>query len=208
MEILLALVPAALFAFVSSITPGPNNIMLTASGISFGFKRTAPHILGIPFGFAILLTLCAVGVGALLVSAPSAEIGLKIFGTCYMLYLAWKLRKNAIGKTGGETEEPDGVPMTFWQAAMFQFANPKAWVYALTGASVFTPDYSSFTVSVLVMVILFCSITLPCGAVWASLGSGIKYYLQNPKLERIFSTIIVLLTVYAAVAIWFPAKVG
>ncbi|MFT5194564.1 MAG: threonine/homoserine/homoserine lactone efflux protein [Candidatus Promineifilaceae bacterium] len=202
MEILLALLPGATYAFVSSITPGPNNIMLTASGITFGFKRTVPHILGIPFGFGVLLALCAVGIGALLVSVPSAEIGLKVFGTTYMLYLAWMLRKNALGKKESATGETEGKPMTFWQAAMFQFANPKAWVFALTGASAFMPNYPSLTLSVAVLVVLFCTINLPCVATWAILGSTIKRYLQNPILERIFSTLIVLLTIYAAIAIW------
>lgn len=203
MEILLTLIPAATFAFVSSITPGPNNILLAASGISFGFKRTVPHMLGIPFGFAVLLTLCAAGVGALIVNVPSAQIGLKIFGTSYMLYLAWMLRKNALGSKDSSQDKVDAKPMNFWQAAMFQFANPKAWVFALGAASVFLPDYASFTISVAVLTCLICLIMLPCIVVWVTLGSTVKYYLQNPLIERIFSTIIVLLTVYAAVAIWF-----
>lgn len=203
MEILLALIPAATFAFVSSITPGPNNILLAASGISFGFKRTVPHMLGIPFGFAVLLTLCAAGVGALIVNVPSAQIALKVFGTSYMLYLAWMLRKNALGGQAANPEKPDTKPMNFWQAAMFQFANPKAWVFALGAASVFLPDYSSFTLSVTVLTLLICAIMLPCIVLWVTLGSTVKHYLQNPRIERIFSTIIVLLTVYAAVAIWF-----
>ncbi|MEM8860732.1 MAG: LysE family translocator [Chloroflexota bacterium] len=203
MEVLLALLPAASYAFVSSITPGPNNILLTASGISFGFKRTIPHILGIPFGFAVLLTLCAIGIGALLVSVPAAEFGLKLFGTGYMLYLAWMLRNNAIGKKDETTGESAGQPMTFWQAAMFQFANPKAWVFALTGASAFIPEYPSLALSVAVLVLLFSAIIFPSAAIWAALGSTIKQFLRNPLIERIFSVLMVLLTIYAAIAIWF-----
>ncbi len=199
---LASLLPGATYAFVSSVTPGPNNILLTASGISYGFKRTLPHMLGIPFGFAVLLTLCAVGVGALLVSVPAAATGLKIFGTTYMLWLAWQLRKNSIKAEGAEAT--DGKPMTFMQAAMFQFANPKAWVFALTGASVYVPSGLSRPTGILVLVLLFCAIMFPCIVLWAGMGSTIKYYLQNPRLERIFSTVIVLLTIYAAVAIWFP----
>lgn len=197
---LASLLPGATYAFVSSVTPGPNNILLTASGISYGFKRTLPHMLGIPFGFAVLLTLCAVGVGALLVSVPAAEIGLKLFGTIYMLWLAWQLRKNSI--KADDQSGADGQPMTFLQAAMFQFANPKAWVFALTGASVYVPTGLSLPIAIFVLVLLFCMVMLPCIALWAGMGSTIKYYLQNPKIERIFSTLIVLLTIYAAVAIW------
>ena len=198
---LASLLPGATYAFVSSITPGPNNMLLTASGITFGFRRTLPHMLGIPFGFAVLLTLCAVGVGALIVSVPAAETGLKVFGTAYMLWLAWQMRQNAIGKTE-EGADSDGQPMTFWQAAMFQFANPKAWVFALTGASVYIPEHPSIVLAIGVLVALFSAIILPSAAVWAGMGSAIKTYLQNPRLERIFSTLIVLLTIYAAVAIW------
>lgn len=165
-------------------------------------------MLGIPFGFAVLLMLCAVGVGALIVNVPSAQIALKVFGTSYMLYLAWMLRKNALGRSTESSTGSDGQPMSFWQAAMFQFANPKAWVFALGAASVFLPDYASVPLSITVLTILICAIMLPCIVVWVTLGSTVKHYLQNPLIERIFSTIIVLLTVYAAVAIWFPVKVG
>ncbi|MEM9774793.1 MAG: LysE family translocator [Chloroflexota bacterium] len=206
MDVLLALLPAASYAFVSSITPGPNNILLTASGISFGFKRTIPHMLGIPFGFAILLTLCAVGIGALLVTVPAAEIGLKIFGTCYMLYLAWMLRNNAIAKQDETTGETAANPMTFWQAAMFQFANPKAWVFALTGASAFLPDYPSVALSIIALVLLFCAVMSPAVVIWTALGSTIKQFLRNKLVERIFSVLMVLLTIYAAIAIWFPLE--
>ena len=199
---LASLLPGAAYAFVSAVTPGPNNILLTASGISYGFKRTLPHMLGIQFGFAVLLTLCAVGVGALIVNVPAAEIGLKIFGTAYMLWLAWQLRQNSIKPDGDEVT--DGRPMTFMQAAVFQFANPKAWVFALTGASVYIPNGSSFALSILILIVLFGTVMLPCEVLWAGMGSIVKSYLQNPRIERIFSTVIVLLTIYAAVAIWFP----
>lgn len=203
MDVAIALLPAASYAFVSSITPGPNNILLTASGITFGFKRTIPHMLGIPFGFAILLTLCAVGVGALLVTIPAAETGLKVFGTSYMLYLAWMLRNNAIGKQDSKTGQAAAKPMTFWQAAMFQFANPKAWVFALTGASAFLPEYRSMVLSVSVLVLLFCAVMSPAVVIWTALGSTIKRFLRNPLVERLFSVLMVLLTIYAAIAIWF-----
>lgn len=160
-------------------------------------------MIGIPFGFAVLLTLCAAGIGALIVNVPSAQIGLKVFGTSYMLYLAWMLRKNALGSKSADEEKLDAQPMSFWQAAMFQFANPKAWVFALTGASAFLPNYASVPLSVAVLTVLICAIMLPCIVVWVTLGSTVKHYLQNRLIERIFSTIIVLLTIYAAVAIWF-----
>ena len=193
------LLPLASYAFVSSITPGPNNIMLTASGISFGLKRTIPHILGIPFGFGVQLALCAYGLGAILLHIPAANIALKLFGSSYLLYLAWSLRVNVVG---GTAKDGSGKPMSFFNAALFQFANPKAWIMAVTGASVFLPPYQAFVLSVAILCSVFCLINLPCVGVWAVLGSAIKVRLSNPIWQKGFSAIIVILTLYAAVAVW------
>lgn len=194
------LIPLASYAFISSITPGPNNIMLTASGITFGMRRSIPHILGIPFGFGVQLALCAYGLGALLIQVPAANIALKVFGTAYLVYLAWTLRVNIVNSdASGEA----GRPMSFLNAALFQFANPKAWVMALTGASVFVPEYDSYALSVTVLCLVFCFINLPCIVVWAALGSAIKTRLKDPAWQRGFSSILVILTLYVAVAIWF-----
>ncbi|MBY4676197.1 LysE family translocator [Marinobacterium arenosum] len=193
------LLPLASYAFVTSITPGPNNLMLTASGIRFGFRRSIPHILGINAGMALLLTLCGVGVGALIQSLPAAALALKLFGTGYLLYLAWLLRANLVA--GGDGEH--ARPMGFFNALLFQFANPKAWVMALTSASVLMPALDSQWLSLAVFCLVFCSINLPCISCWALAGSGVKRFLADPFWQRLFSGIIVLLTLYAAAAIWF-----
>jgi len=197
MDSLLAL---ASYAFVTSITPGPNNIMLTASGISFGFKKTVPHMLGIPFGFGIQLALCSIGLGSILLNVPAAYVGLKIFGTSYLLYLAWSLRGNAIIKE--DPEIANTKPMSFTNAALFQFANPKAWVMAITGAAIFMPHYESFLLSITILCVVFCLINLPCVGVWAILGSSIKHILNKPTWQRTFSTILLLLILYSAIAVW------
>ena len=121
------LLPLASYALVASITPGPNNIMLTASGISFGFKKTVPHMLGIPLGFGIQLILCAYGLGSILLRVPQAYLGLKIFGTGYLLYLAWSLRSNVV--VDSRTNNSQARPMSFINAALFQFAiqRPGLW---------------------------------------------------------------------------------
>ena len=198
MEIFL---PLASYAFVTSITPGPNNIMLTASGVSFGFKRTIPHLLGIPLGFGIQLVLCAIGLGTLLIKVPELNTGLKIIGSAYLLYLAWVLRSNVISdKQQGASERK---PMTLFNAASFQFANPKAWIMAITGATVFIPKIESFFLSVLTLTAIFCIINVFCIALWALMGSSIKSLLRHEKIERIFSGIIVLMVIYSAIAVWF-----
>ncbi len=197
MEIFLPLVS---YAFVTSITPGPNNIMLAASGVSFGFIRTIPHILGIPLGFGIQLMLCATGLGALLVSIPELNLGLKIIGSIYLIYLAWLLRSNVIGNSKGEATKSE--PMSLLNAALFQFANPKAWIMAITGVSVFIPTLESFSLSVLMLTITFCTINLFCISLWALMGASLKKSLKDPKIEKVFSGVIVAMIIYSAVAVW------
>ena len=197
MEIFLPLVS---YAFVTSITPGPNNIMLAASGVTFGFIRTIPHILGIPLGFGIQLMLCATGLGALLVSVPELSLGLKIIGSTYLIYLAWLLRSNVIGNSKGEATKSE--PMSLLNAALFQFVNPKAWIMAITGVSVFIPTLESFSLSVIMLTITFCTINVLCISLWALMGASLKKSLKNPKIEKIFSGVIVAMIIYSAIAIW------
>jgi threonine/homoserine/homoserine lactone efflux protein len=191
------LFPLALFAFVSSITPGPNNIMLTSSGIVFGFLRTIPHMLGITFGFGVLLALCAAGVGQLVLAAPAVHLGLKVAGSAYLIYLAWQLRSMAFTQ-----RDADGRPMSLFSAALFQFANPKAWVMAVTGASAFLPVMQPMWFAVAVFCLVFCAVNLPCIGVWAGTGAVLRRYLAQPKWQRLFCGVMVLLTLYSALAIW------
>ncbi|HEX8955321.1 MAG TPA: LysE family translocator [Burkholderiaceae bacterium] len=191
------LFPLALFAFVSSITPGPNNIMLTSSGILFGFLRTVPHMLGITFGFGVLLALCAAGVGQLVLAVPAVHLGLKVAGSAYLAWLAWQLRSMSFAQRDDEAR-----PMSLFGAAMFQFANPKAWVMAVTGASAFLPVMQPLWFAVAVFCMVFCLVNLPCISVWAGAGAVLRRHLAQPKWQRLFCAVMVLLTLYSAVAIW------
>lgn len=193
-----SLIPLALFAFVSSITPGPNNIMLTSSGILFGFVRSIPHMLGITFGFGVLLALCAAGIGSLIIAVPAVHLALKLAGSAYLLYLAWQLRSMAFG----QHDEGRARPMSFAGAALFQFANPKAWVMAVTGASAFLPLVQPVGLAIALFCIVFCAVNLPCIGVWAGTGAILRRYLSQPKWQRLFCMLMVAMTLYAAVAIW------
>lgn len=193
-----SLFPLALFAFVSSITPGPNNIMLTSSGMVFGFKRTIPHMLGVTFGFGVMLLLCAMGIDSLILALPAAETGLKVMGSAYLLYLAWQLRSIAFH----HDKSADSKPMSFLGASLFQFANPKAWVMALTGVSAFLPVLQPVWLAIAVFCLIFCAINLPCIVVWAGTGASLRHYLTQPKWQRVFCGVMMLLTVYSALAIW------
>ena len=120
------------YYFVMFATPGPNNAMLTASGIKFGFKKTLPHIVGIPFGHVIQITLVCFGLGSLFQKYPNIQFYLKWLCFVYLLYLGWKI----IGSFANNEKET-GRPLKFYEAALFQFINPKAWVVALTAATAF-----------------------------------------------------------------------
>lgn len=193
-----SLLPLALFAFVSSITPGPNNIMLTSSGILFGFQRSIPHMLGITFGFGVMLALCAAGVGSLVLAVPAIHIVLKVLGSTYLVYLAWNLRSMAFRQDGKQHARP----MSFMGAALFQFANPKAWVMAVTGASAFLPLMQPVWFAIALFCLVFCTVNLPCIGIWAGTGAVLRRYLAEPRWQRLFCLVMVLLTLYSAVAIW------
>lgn len=193
-----ALLPLALFAFVSSITPGPNNIMLTSSGVLFGFARSIPHMLGVTLGFGVLLALSAVGIGSLIVALPSIHVILKIFGSGYLLYLAWQLRR----MTFRQDATSGTRPMSFIGAALFQFINPKAWVMAISGSSAFLPQVQPVWMSVLLFCLVFCTVNLPCVSLWAGAGAALRRYLTEPRWQRKFCVVMVLLTTYSAIAIW------
>ncbi|ASU38181.1 lysine transporter LysE [Herbaspirillum sp. meg3] len=193
-----ALLPLASFAFVTSITPGPNNIMLTSSGVWFGFVRSIPHMLGITFGFAVLLAICAAGIGGLVVAVPAIHVLLKIAGSGYLLYLAWKLRSMSFN----QDVRADVRPMSFVGAALFQFANPKAWVMAITGASAFLPLIQPVWLAIAIYCLVFSVVNLPCVSVWAGAGAVLRRYLTQPLWRAVFSGVMVALTIYSAVAIW------
>jgi len=201
MESLLALVS---FTFVASITPGPNNLMLAASGIGFGLKRTVPHMLGVWAGFALLILTCGLGIGALLMQTPAAATALKVAGSGYLVFLAWKLRGKALaaGAAGAGARAP---PMSFTAAAAFQFANPKAWLMGVTAASAFLPGARSLGgdwQALLLLCLVVSGVNFPCITSWAVLGATIRARLADPAWQRRFSGVMVLLTLYAAVSIW------
>jgi threonine/homoserine/homoserine lactone efflux protein len=186
------------FAFVSSITPGPNNIMLTSSGIWFGFRRSIPHMLGITFGFGVLLAICAAGIGTLVMAVPAMQMVLKSAGSAYLLYLAWQMRAMRFERDLTQTHQPLG----FMGAAAFQFCNPKAWIMAITGGAAFLPPLAPAALAIAVYCLVFCAVNLPCISLWAGAGALLRRYLANPLWRKVFSGVMVLLTVYSALAVW------
>ncbi len=171
------------FAFVTSVTPGPNNFMLLASGVNFGFWRTVPHMCGIAAGFCSLLLGVGMGLGALLTALPALSLALKIAGGAYMLYLAWRI---AMSRSLGKGGEAGGRPMTFLEAAAFQWVNPKAWVMAVTAMAVYT-NAERPVFSMLMVAFAFTLTNFPSVSVWAAFGQGLRGFLADPQRLKWFN---------------------
>ena len=186
------------FAFVTSITPGPNNLMLLASGANFGFKRTIPHMLGISLGMAALLLCIIAGLGTLFIQFPMAQTVLKVLGAAYLLWLAWKIAFAPVGELKGR-ETGEAKPMTWWQALLFQFVNPKAWMMAIGAVSSFTLAGEQYWVSGTVLIMVFAFVNLPSVSVWAGFGVMIQHWLSNSKRQRHFNWVMGILTALTVV---------
>lgn len=193
-----SLLPLAGFAFVSSITPGPNNVMLSASGVAFGMRRTLPHMFGVALGFLLLLIVCGGGIGALVIRFPALGLALKTVGTLYLLYLAWAMRNALVP----QARLSSGRPLKFREGVMFQFVNPKAWIMALTAVSVFVPNIEPRWAAVGLVCIVFTLINLPCICTWALLGVTVRRWLSHERWRLMFSGLIVVLMIYSVIAMW------
>ncbi|MEO1328175.1 MAG: LysE family translocator [Pseudomonadota bacterium] len=177
------------FAFATSITPGPNNLMLMASGANFGFRRTIPHMLGVSLGFAALAFLVGVGLAQVFERYPAVHLILKTVSVAFLLYLAWRIANAA--PFGGR--EAAGRPMSFLEAAAFQWVNPKAWAMALTAVTVYAPGRSIEAVALVALV--FSSVNLPSIASWALAGGQLRRILTSPARLRVFNWIMAALLV-------------
>ncbi|WP_146346611.1 LysE family translocator [Phaeobacter marinintestinus] len=177
-ELFLAL---AVFAFVSSITPGPNNLMLMASGANFGFRRTIPHMLGIGIGFTFMIVMVGAGLVQVFDAFPVSYIVLKVASVAYLLWLAWKIANAAPIRK----RDAGGHPMSFLQAASFQWVNPKAWAMALTAISAYAPGQT--LTAILLVAIVFGAINLPSVSTWTILGQQLARWLTNPRRLTMFN---------------------
>jgi threonine/homoserine/homoserine lactone efflux protein len=174
--------PFATYSFVMSITPGPNNVMLTASGAAFGFRRTIPHMLGISAGFGVeLLAVCA-GLGAVFTRWPELQTGLRWVGALYLLYLGVRMLGSGPAKS-----DLSQRPVTFLEAAVFQFLNPKAWVMTITAATLFLPHEVGVLAAGAYMLAVMVVMNFPCIAVWALFGSSLRRFLERPASRMGFN---------------------
>lgn len=174
--------PYATYSFVMSITPGPNNVMLTASGANFGFRRTVPHLFGISAGCAIQLVAVCAGLGALFNRWPVLHTVLRWAGAAYLLWLGWKLLRSGEVAEGQAPE-----PVTFLEAAAFQFVNPKAWVMSLSAVALFLPTGLGVIQASTYLIGMMVIINLPCISVWALFGSSLRGLLKRRAARLTFN---------------------
>ena len=186
------------FAFVTSVTPGPNNLMLLASGANFGFRRTLPHMFGISAGMALLLACVLGGLGELFVRFPQLQLLLRIAGVGYLLWLSWKILRTP--PRSMQTDNDSARPFTWWQAVLFQFVNPKAWIMAITAVSSFTLAGQDYWTSV-VLVMVFAVVNLPSVSVWAGFGTLMQQLLSTAARQIYFNRVMAVLTALTIVLI-------
>ena len=188
----------ATFYFTMFITPGPNNAMLTASGMKFGFIRTLPHLIGITLGHVIQIGLTCIGLANLFLLYPQVQFYMKILCFLYLLYLGWKM----IGSFSMIQKET-GRPLRFYEASAFQFINPKAWSIAVTVASGFFPTEENIFIGVLFVVITAAIINFPVCSLWALFGSGLRNFVNDIKVKKIIEYLLAILLVLTGLFILF-----
>lgn len=193
-EIFLALLA---YGFVTSITPGPNNIMLLASGLNFGFRRTLPHMAGIALGHAFMVIVVGLGLVGVFITYPPARTALSVASVAYMVWLAWKIA-NAAPPEGSSAR---AKPFTFLQAAAFQWVNPKAWIMALGAVTLYAPgqDFSA----ILWVALGFMMVNFPSVSVWAAMGMALRRFLSQPKALRAFNWTMAALLVLSLIPVIF-----
>lgn len=188
MEFYLAIL---LFTATASITPGPNNIMIMASGVNFGVKRSIPHVLGICLGFPVMVIALGLGLGTIFENFPILHDIIKVLGVAYLLYLAWLIASSS----PFEEAASSAMPLRFDQAVLFQWVNPKAWVMATGAISAYTTIVGDTLAQVLFIAFAFLITAGPSVMIWLVFGASLKRYLDNALHNRIFNIIMALLLV-------------
>jgi threonine/homoserine/homoserine lactone efflux protein len=179
------------FVVVTLVTPGPNNTMLMTTGLNFGFRRGLPHLLGVSFGFGVMVLAIGLGLGALFQAYPAVYLVLKYAGALYLLYLAWQI---ANASAMAEGSDAHGRPISFVEAVAFQWLNPKGWVIAVGAASAYA-SVAAFPLNMLLISMLFGSLGILSGATWLGFGTALKGLLTSPRAVRAVNITMALLLV-------------
>jgi threonine/homoserine/homoserine lactone efflux protein len=191
------LVGLVTFAFVGTVSPGPNNTVLWASGMRFGFRRTVPHVLGTALGIGALVVGVAAGIGVLLEAVPAAELALKVVGSVYLLYVAYLvLGSGGVGRTDVSN------PFSLWQAISFQCVNPKAWIFAIAAVGTFLPPALPWLVGVVLLTGILMVVVIGSSTIWAAGGAGLGRMVDDERVRRVLSITLASLLVASVVLIW------
>ncbi|RUO53359.1 MULTISPECIES: LysE family translocator [Pseudidiomarina] len=194
MEIFIAVL---FFAFSTTITPGPNNVMIMSSGVNYGVRASMPHFLGICLGFPVMVLLVGFGFGVIFEKFPNLHQLIKVIGVVYLLWLAWHIASaepKAIQK--GEKK-----PFTFWQAALFQWVNAKAWMMASGAVAAYTTVHGNAVVEVVAITLAFLLMAFPCVGVWLLFGSLLRKVLSNSVFQRVFNITMGLILVASIIPV-------
>ncbi len=179
------------FALSSTITPGPNNIMMMSSGVNYGVRRSLAHLLGICLGFPAMVLLVGLGFGLVFTALPWLHTLIKVVGVVYLLWLAWKIASSAV--TTLDTVQSS--PLNFWQAAAFQWVNAKAWVMASGAIAAFTSVNGAVLQEVLQITAAFLLVSFPCVGAWLIFGAMLRQVLNQPHYRKWFNYSMALLLV-------------
>ena len=181
------------YYFIMFATPGPNNAMLTASGIKFGYIKTLPHLIGIPLGHFFQIILVSYGLGNVFIKFPVLQLYMKVLCFIYLIYLSWKM----LGSFS-VVEKESGRPLRFYEASLFQFINPKAWTVAITAVAGFFPLEENFFTATMFLALTAPFICFPSISLWALFGSTLRMFVNNLKTKKIIEYILALLLILTA----------
>ena len=185
------------FSFVSAVTPGPNNILLWASGATFGLRRTVPHVLGTAVGLGAMALAAAAGIAALLAALPVLGVAMRVAGSAYLLFLAWQIARSGT-LAAGEASRPLSIP----EAAAFQVVNPKAWIFALGAVTTFRPPELSEVVGSLAIADVMMAVILPAAGLWAAFGDALGSLLRRERTRRVVNLVLAALVVATIALVW------
>jgi len=182
------------FAFATAMSPGPNNFMLLSSGLTFGYKKTMPHIMGVMVGFPIMVMAVGLGMGTVFELYPLLYDVLKVVGIAYLLWMAWKI---ATSSSTMSSDDEVKKPFTFLQAVLFQWVNPKAWVMVITAMGSFITSTQQAFLQVVIIALVYLCIGLLATNVWALGGVYLQRFISNEKRVRVFNVLMALLIVFS-----------
>ena len=193
--------PVVTFAIVALLSPGPNTVLLTTSGASFGFRRSLPAMAGICFGAPLLILAVGLGLGAILETVPATRIAIEVIGVAYMLWLAWKIASAEPKGLDQNLKQAEGRPVGALQAALLQWVNPKVWTMAVATMGAYGAAANNPTVQAVIIALIFFLVCVPAAVIWTGFGVAVRRLLATRRAVRIFNTVMAVLLVASLIPI-------